>query len=154
MAIRQSKWAAGLLNVPYPSYAGHLVAVRFSFVFLAAQLVLNDIIELACLPAGCSLFGATLDSDDLDTGGSPAVSFDLGLMSGDWGDPSQSRTVGAELFSGTTVARAGGLDRPVLASAWRIAPAAKPRSIGLKIAAAPATAAGGEVGLSLHYATQ
>lgn len=152
MAVIQSKFAKGVKGVPFPAFAGHVVAMRFDHAFSAAPSA-NDILELACLPAGARVVDMVLDSDDLDSNGSPLISFDVGFMSGNWGDESQSRTVGAEFFSGDTVARAGGSSRPSLKTAFRSAPASNDRSIGVKIAAAAATFQAGTIGLTVSYTT-
>lgn len=152
MAVIQSKFAKGNVGFPFPAFAGHVVAKRFDHAFSSAPAV-NDILELAALPAGARVVDMVLESDDLDSNGTPLVSFDVGIMSGNWGDESQSRTVGAEFFSADTVARAGGVSRPTLRTAFRTAPASNDRSIGLKIAAAAATFQAGTVALTVSYTT-
>ena len=152
MAVIQSKFAKGVVGSPYPAFAGHVVAKRYDYSF-SANPTANDIIELAPLPAGARVVDMIFDADDLDTNGTPLISFDVGIMSGNWGDESQSRTVGAEFFSATTIARTGGAARPTIASAFRSAPAANDRSIGLKIAAAAATFQAGTIGLTVILAT-
>jgi hypothetical protein len=149
----QTNWAKGILQAPNPCGADDVCAVRYSVDLTTAQLVLNRIIELGPLPAGCVPVHMILDSDDLDTDGSPAVTLDVGLMSGDAGDPDSggSRTCGAEFFSASTLGQAGGVAEPSLKGAYRITKSEVDRGIGLKISAAPDAAQAGTVGLTVLY---
>lgn len=148
MSITQSNAAKGIEPVAYPAFAGHVVAQRFKITIPAAA-ALNDIFELACLNANCRVIDMILDSDDLDSAG-PSITLDVGIMSGDWGDTSQSRTCGSEFFAASTAAQAGTVVRPTAKGAFRVAPTDKARSIGVKIAAAAATGVAGEVGLTVY----
>lgn len=149
MTIHQSEWAKGRFNVPYPSCAGETVTVRGYFT-VPANIVELDIIELLCLPNGCRPVDVIIDSDDLDTG-SPAIVWDVGIMSGTWGDDDPARTCGNELFASVNVSQAGGVARPTKKEAYRIARSGADRSIGLKLVTDAATAAAGEIGLTLSY---
>ncbi|QRG06102.1 hypothetical protein EZH22_24430 [Xanthobacter dioxanivorans] len=151
MAVFNSKYATREYPVPYPDGSAEVIAVRFAYT-VPATIALNDIIEIAVLPAYCRVVDMILDADDLDTGGSPAIVLDVGIMSGAVGDGG-TRTIGAEFFSGATTAQAGGVVRPTLKTAFRVAPTSDHRSIGVKIATAAATAAAGEIGLTVLYAT-
>jgi hypothetical protein len=150
MAVIQSKFAKGVIGAPYPAFAGHVVAKRFDHAFAAAP-ALNDIIELAPLPAGARVIDMIFDGDDLDSG--TAMLVDVGIMSGEWGDESQSRTVGAEFFSASNLLQAGGVARPTLKTAFRTTPSGTNRSIGVKIATAAGTFVAGSIGLTVLYAT-
>ena len=151
MALIQSDWAKGGLPFPYPQYAGHLVMARFFIVLTTAQLVLNNIFEIAPLPADCVPLSLVLDSDDLDS--ATAAVLDCGLLSGAWGAKDDARTIGAEFISGCTVAQAGGIVRPALASSQRVQKASTDRSIGVKVATAPGTPVAGVIGLTIGYTT-
>ena len=150
MALIQSKYAKGILPLPYPTQAGMVVALRFAYTFATAPSA-NDILELAPLPANTKIVDVILDSDDLDTNVSPTITFDVGIMSGAFGVDDAARTSDDVIFDGTTVAQAGGVVRPTLKTAFRQAAASTDRSIGLKIATAAATFAAGEVGLTVLY---
>lgn len=152
MALTQSNYAKGVLPVAYPDQAGVTVTQRFEHT-IAANLALNDILELACLPAGCELVDAVLAVDDLDSNGTPLIALDVGIMSGAWGENNGSRTCGAEIFAADTTARTGGVARPSLVGAYRIAATAADRSIGVKIQAAAATdhMIGDKITLILSY---
>lgn len=151
MALIQSDWAKLQRPYPYPQFAGHVVSARFFISLTAAQMVVGNIVELAPLPSGCVPVGVVLDSDDIDS--ATAALLDVGIMSGDFGKNDGARTCGAEIFSQSNVGQAGGVARPTLASAFRIAAAATDRSIGVKIQTAPGTPVAGTIGLTLSYTT-
>ncbi|CAB3972334.1 MULTISPECIES: hypothetical protein [Burkholderia] len=152
MTILQSLWATQQRTTPYGDCAGDQVCERFEYALPAAGLQVGDIIELGVLPADHSVSDAVLVADKLDTGGAPALAFDVGIMSGDVGDKVSARTCGAELFSASNVGQAGGVARTTLASAFTIAPVGNHRSIGVKITAAAQTqAAGFKLRLMLTY---
>lgn len=153
MALIQSKYAKGIVSVAYPSIAGAAVAQRFSHV-LAAALAVGDIIELAAIPAGCRVVDVIFDSDDLDTNGAPAMAFDVGIMSGGFGDENPARTCGAEFFAASNVAQAGTVARPTLKSAFRTTPSTIDRSIGIKCTTAAATFQAGQLGLTVILSTE
>ena len=148
MALRQSDYAKGILAVPYPSLAGQAVTHRFAMT-IGADAALNDIYELACIPANCRVADIVLDPADLDSGGSAAIVLDVGIMSGAWGDNDGARTCDDEFFDGITTAQAGGVARPTLATAYNTGGAATDRSIGVKIATAAATPQAGVLGLTV-----
>lgn len=104
----------------------------------------GNIIEALVLPADHTIVDARIDCDKLDaatSGPSPALAFDVGIMSGVVGLKDTSRTVGAQLFSGATTAQAGGASAsPSLRAAYSILASNVDRSIGIKITAAAATA--------------
>ncbi|QND60377.1 hypothetical protein [Mesorhizobium huakuii] len=148
MTIKQSDAALGKINVPYPSYAGETVTVRYKYA-VPLGLVLNDIIEIAPIPPNCRVTDMVLDSDDLDTG--TTIAFDVGIMSGDWQSQDQARTCGAEFFAASTLAQAGGVARPTAKTAFRTVSATTARSIGIKFQAAATGLTVGEVGLTVSY---
>lgn len=149
--MKQTQYAQGVRIAPTPGGAGETVSYRAEISLATADETLAQIIEMGPLPAGCELVDAILDSDDLDTGAEPAVTIDVGVMSGDFGVVDGARTCGAEIISAATVGQAGGVVRPTLATAFRIARSDVDRGIGVKLHAAPATAGAGKIGLTLIY---
>ncbi len=148
--IFQTNDAKGIKPAPI-SDDGDLVTVRYEYS-LAAALVVNDIIEMGVLPADHVPVDFAVDCDDLDTNGVPTITLNCGVMSGTPGVADVARTVGTEFLSASTVAQAGGVVRAATVGAFRVAPAATDRSVGFKVAAAPATgAATGKIGLTLYY---
>ncbi|CAN7305616.1 hypothetical protein LJR231_001573 [Phyllobacterium sp. LjRoot231] len=148
MTILQSNAAKGTLPIAYPGYAGQAVTQRHSIV-VPANVAANDILEMLPIPPGCRSVELVMDSDDLDTGGAPAITIDVGIMSGDFGSTDPARTIGAEFFAASTLPQAGGVARPTLASAYRVPTSATERSIGIKIKTVAATPVAGTIGLTL-----
>jgi hypothetical protein len=153
MPIYQSDAAKGLTTPPNAQLAGVEHVMRYPVTIPATGVLANDIFEVACIPPGTRVTEIIQDSDDLDTNGTPTIAYDIGIMSGVWRDTSQSRTVGAEFYSGSTLARTGGVDRPTLTSAYRSAAATTARSIGIKINALAATPVAGTIGLTVRTVT-
>lgn len=152
MTILQSLWATSQRNTPYGDCAGDEVCELFEYALPAAALNIGDIIELGVLPAFHAPSDAILVCDDLDSNGTAALVFDVGLMSGDVGDAVSARTCGNELFAASTTGQAGGVARATLASAFTIASTDNHRSIGVKITTAAATqVAGAKLRLMLKY---
>lgn len=149
MALIQSNAAKGITPLPYPTQAGMAVAHRF-FIDLASAPSLNDIIEIAPLPALTRVLDVVLDTDDLDTGTS--IQLDVGVMSGNWQESNNARTVGNEFIAGSAIAQTGGVARVAKAAGIRVAAAGNDRSIGVKIAAAAAGFQAGQIGLTVYYA--
>lgn len=153
MTIHQSDFAKGIKDVVYPATADRAVAYRFAMA-VPANVAANDILELAVIPAGCRPVAViAVDADDLDTNATPTLAFDVGMMSGAVGDPSLARTCGAEFLTGAQIGRTGGVAQPSTASAYRVQTAPVARSIGVKITTAAATAAPGQIGITVLYAT-
>ncbi|HRO00343.1 MAG TPA: hypothetical protein PLX43_02375 [Nitrobacter sp.] len=146
----QTDYAKGGIIAPTPDNAGEVVSYRAEIDLATSDLTLNNIIEMGPLPGDCDLVDVILDTDDLDSG-TAAITLDVGIMSGDFGVSSGSRTCGAEIFSASTVAQAGGVVRPTLATAFRIARSHVDRGIGVKIKAAPDTPQAGTLGLTVIY---
>lgn len=147
----QSDVAKGLITMPYPSLSGSVVSKRAT-VTSPVTAAAADVFEMVPVPAGCRVVDVILDSDDLDTNGSPAITLDVGFMSGTPGAADSARTVGQEFFAGSTVAQAGGLARPTLKGAVRDSASSSERAIGVKIAVVAGTKAAGTIGLTVILA--
>ena len=150
MSLIQSKYAKGQSGFPYPAFAGAVVAKRFWHQLSAAPVV-NDILELAPIPGLSRVIDIIADSDDLDSG--TAITFDVGVMSGNWGDNDASRTIGNEFFAASTLAQAGGVAHPTKKEAYRIVTATNDRSIGIKFTGTLTGFTAGIIGLTVLYAT-
>lgn len=110
---------------------------------LLAALVINDLIQLCKLPANHVPVDFVLDSDDLDSDGSPAIVIDVGIKD----------SVGATsdidaLIDGSTVAQAGGVARMDAIAARRIAPVNYDRIVEVKVITAPATGVASAVSIA------
>ncbi len=150
MATLKSEAAKGLVNVAFPGSAGEAITQRYSMT-VPTTVDADDILELAPIPPNCRVVDMVVDCDDLDTDGTPAITLDIGIMSGEWGEDG-ARTVGAEFFSGSNIAQAGGVARPSLATAYRTGSSDKARSIGVKIATVADAAQAGTIGITLTVA--
>lgn len=152
MAVIASKFAKGTLPVVTGDCAGDVVVNEYFVDLTAAQVVLNDIVDLGILPAYHTVVDAVLIPDDLDTNGTPTLALDVGIMSGTPGDTVTARTCGAEFFAADIGARSGTLARMSLASGFKVQAKGVDRSIGVKFQAAAATAAAGRVRLLVTMA--
>jgi len=152
MSVIQSNYAKGIIAVAYPSIAGAATAMRFVHQ-LAAAPAAGDILELAMVPAGCRVIDMILDSDELDTDAAATMTLDVGLMSGAFGEEG-ARTSGAEFFSGSALAQAGGSERPSLKTAFRTSKSNIDRSIGIKFSAVAAAFQAGTIGLTVIVSTE
>jgi hypothetical protein len=74
------------------------VYVESSTYALTGALVVNDVIQMLKVNAGTTVLATTLITDDLDSGGSPAVVLAVG-----------DGTTAGRFITGSTVAQAGGI---------------------------------------------
>jgi len=128
------------------SESGETVAVRGVFDLAVdgiGALVINDVINMVKLPAGHVIVDCIVDTDDLDTNGTPTIVFSAGLTSGG---------TNAELISLSSQMKTGGVARMDQTAGVRLAATDADRNIGIKVTTAPATGtATGKVGLTLVY---
>lgn len=130
------------------SHAAAAAIVNEYFIDVtAAQLVLNNIFDIGVIPAGHKVTDMVLVPDDLDTNGTPLIALDVGVMSGIPGDTISARTSGNEFFSLTAAAQTGVPVRMSSKSGFTNQATGADRSIGVKVATAPATAAAGRIRL-------
>lgn len=156
MALSHSKYVLGSKRVPASQWAGDMVAVRYE-VTIPEGFEDGDIIELGILPAYHTVKDAVIDSDALDEDSTPNMRVDVGLMSGQVGEPldeaGDPRTCGAELFDEADVGT-GGVIRAEAATAFKIAPVAYDRSIGVECTVTPQQSTlPGTFGLTVYYCT-
>lgn len=135
MSIVQSPWGGQRRQAPVSAEAGGVVCEKYRYTIPAGtNLAVNDIIELAVLPAYHTVVNAILITDALAT-----TTIDVGIMSGTVGSPDQARTCGNELFA---AAANGSVVRNSKPEGFRIVPIEGDRSIGLKVLTAGVTGAG------------
>ena len=138
--LYQTDEAQGIKPMPIPD-GQEDVTVRIPFS-LTAAFVVNDIIEFGSLPANMLVADWYLDTDDLDSGGSPAITLDVGMLNAAKDDIDTTISGGAAWLASSTVAQAGGLVRAVASSFTRMTvDAANDRPFGVKVSTAPATGA-------------
>lgn len=125
--------------VETPKYV-HVGAVAEIYsVAVTTSLALNDTITGPVLPAGCTLIDVILDCDDLDSNGSPAIKFDVGISG-----------TAAKFISASTVGQAGGVQRSNVAGTTGYTPTSNTPVIA-KVNTAAATAAAGTVRIGILY---
>lgn len=96
---------------------------------LAAALALNDVLQSPLIQSGSTVIDVMVVVSDLDTGGSPSITLDVGY--GD--DPDY-------FIAASTVGQAGGVARASAATAQPLT-LAKNDTIDITVKAAPATGA-------------
>lgn len=144
MAVIQSVWALELVQTYRPQTAGATHSQKFYFDIPAGGFAANDVLELGVLPPYATIVGAKL----VPIGSLGAATVDVGLMSGELGDPSTSRTVGNELFAGAALTA---IVEPSKPDAYIIKAVEKARSIGVKFSAAVAAGEGKRLMLILDF---
>lgn len=162
MALTQSDYAKGIRKVP-TAQGGELVAVRAVVTLAAAGA--GDIIEMLPVPEDHILVDVILDSDDIDSNGSPTVTLSVAYLNAAKSDIDVTANIngdGAAFIAASTIGQAGGMARPTTKSLWKALPRASTPSgstpanaqlnnLGVKIVAASATFAAGNVGLTAIY---
>lgn len=149
MALFQSGWALGTIQVARPQTAHNTHSQLFIVDVPAAGFASGDILELAVIHPYASIIDATL----IPVGSLGAATVDIGIMSGQTGetlnDDGSARTSGSELFAATAITA---LTRLTKVDALLIPATERARSIGVKFSAAVAAGAGKKIGLMLHFA--
>lgn len=148
MALLKSAHAKGVIPTPVASGC-EVVVCRASYA-IAADMALNDIIELMVLPAGHVPVDLILDTDDLGTTGAVGV----GLLNTGKTDIDTTASGGAAWLTGADVnTAAAGLraDSGGLRAMSRCAvDNSANRSVGIKIST-DTTATSGTIGVTLMY---
>lgn len=133
--------AVALNVVPDPCGAYETKTMHSRLALDTVALVINAVLDMAVLPAECVPVGVEVATDDLDSNGTPLITLDCGLITGRPGDDVfANRVCGNEAFAASTVGQAGGVARHAKAAFLRVPAQPVDRSVGLKVAAAPATA--------------
>ena len=138
MATRQTPNLTARIPALTPYESGDIMTVTSEYT-IPATLAVNDVIEMGILPAGCIPVDFTLFTQAADSNGSPTLALDAGILSGNPFDALSVRTCGADFVAATTVARAGGIQRAVVATGFQATASVLDRSYGLKVGAGAAT---------------
>lgn len=145
MAIRQSEIALGQKVAPQAYTAGASASYLARFkIPTGMTIATGDIIELAVLPADHRIVTAQI----IPVGNFSTATADVGIMSGEVGDPNAARTSGNELFDDVALT---GMASMTKADAILLEPSHLNRSIGVKFSAA-VTGANQELILQVVYA--
>lgn len=142
-----SKFSDGTLGHVTGDCAGDVVVNEYFIDIAAAQIAAGAMFDVGILPAYHTIVDMILAPDDLDTNVSPALTLDVGLLSGTPGDATSDRTIGAEFFNNDTAGQGGTTSRMSLASGFKVIPTEADRSIGVKVEVNAATAAAGRIRL-------
>lgn len=126
-----------------------VVATRGQYTLAATKPAQNDTIRMVVLPAGHVPVDLWVDSDDLDANaGAPAITFSVGILDA----AKTGLAANTTMINASTAAQAGGIARADKKELARIAvDNVNDREIGILFPAAPATASGGVIGLTLLY---
>lgn len=142
-----SEFIKNTLPTASSSAANNVISNDYFVDLTAAQLAVNNIVDIGLLPAGHTVTDMILLPGDLDTSATPTVALDVGMMSGTPGDIVSVRTCGSEFFAADIGARTGAASRMSQATGFLVKASAADRSIGVKIQAAATTAAAGRIRL-------
>lgn len=142
MALRKSTQVQSRVPAPAADGRADTVPVFAEFTTTtAAQLALNDVVEMVAWPAGTVPVMVKAQVGDIDTGAT--LTLDFGVFSGLYGaelneDNTTARTCGTELATASTVGQAGGAIDVAANILLAMGASSKDRSIGFKVAAAAA----------------
>jgi hypothetical protein len=155
MATIKSNIANGSEPAALP-VAQEVVSVRIAVSLLAAQVIANNVVELAVLPADCVPVGYVVNASDLDTG-TPTVAFDFGILDeAGTAISTAAEDGGDEWIDGSTLAQGGGIVLHTASKdAYDIIGAVEPvdvdRTVGIVFGVGAATGAAGTIELELFY---
>lgn len=127
------------LAAPGHGFGGN-VKVSYGEVAFSGTITTSDSATILNLPVGAIVLGAVLEADDLDTGGSPTITLNVG----DAGDADR-------YFATSTVAQAGTASSApaVTGLLWTVT--AGNTAVVVAVAANAATSAAGSVRLAVTY---
>lgn len=130
-----------LANTPTPSPAGYAGTAKVAYfsVTCSAAPTTSDTINFGYLPAGARVVLAVLESSDMDTGGSPSLTINVG----DAGDADR-------LFAASTVGQAGTVSTAIAATGAAYSYSSKTLITGVAAANA-ATGTSGTLNLTIFY---
>jgi hypothetical protein len=139
--------AASVLKTPITcAQAGQIVAATGTYE-VPETLADNDIVALCHLPAEHEPVDFFIQADDLDTNGSPALVFDVGVLNADMDDLVAS----TNFITGSTVGQAGGIARADVVLGLQLAASSADRVIGVKVTTVAGTPAAGTLKGVLMY---
>lgn len=119
---------------------GGNVKVSYGEVAFSGTITTSDSATILNLPVGAIVLGAVLESDDLDTGGSPSITLNVG----DAGDADR-------YFAAATVAQSGASSTAVAVTGLLWTVTAGNTAVVVAVAANAATSAAGSVRLAVTY---
>jgi len=149
--VNKNDHITGRKPVPTPAGA-ELLAVRFTLALGTADLALNTIGQVGVLPAGCIPVDVVVDGTDMDTGAAAMV-LQVGIWDGSGANLSTAAADGGAHWGVTTAVNAAFSQRLTMNgnALATVTQATTDRRLGVKVAAAPTTAAAGTLGVTLYY---
>lgn len=149
MALIKTNYTNGKSPMPIP-VAQEVMSAKVKLNLTAGQVANGNVLSLLKLPGDCVPVGYVLNAGDLDSGGSPTVRFDFGILN------AAESAIATSLVADSTLAQAGGI---LLHTASKTAYDAlgavtvddEDRSVGIIFDAAAATAQAGFIELELFY---
>lgn len=153
MALKQILNLRRNVNPAAPKEAGALSFATFTIDLSAATvnngvagMLAADVIEFGCLPAGCKIAYAHMNSVGIDA----TATIDIGLLSGEFGiiDDARVMPATAEIFNDATKNQSNIADPLAMAA---IAPVGYDRGIGAKVSADESANAGETITLCIAY---
>lgn len=138
-ALRKGKQPLARVPAISPDGAADAIALVFEHIVVAAQMAVNDVIEMGVQPAGTILSALPiLVCEDLDS--STGIVLNAGYITGQYlaalDDAGAARDCGAEFFSASTLGQAGGVATSTIAACLLGAPSLSDRPVGIKVATA------------------
>lgn len=156
MAFFQAKQVASRLPLTETDGAGDTYERTCEFI-VPTGLAAADVIEMNGLPAYHTLSSVMLLTDQVDSNGTPTLTFDVDFLTGTYGDAiagaAGSRTMGTAFFAAsTTPGRVGGTTESTAVALARQVASTVDRGIGLKLAAGAATlVVGARIRMRVRY---
>lgn len=139
--------ANSVLKTPITlSQAGQIVAATGDYA-VPVTLAASDIVALCHLPAEHEPVDFMLQSDDLDSNGTPTISVTVGVLNADMSD----LVANSNFITASNVAQTGGVARAVVTQGLQLAASNANRVVGLKVVTAAATKVAGTVKGTLLY---
>ena len=131
--------AQSRLAAPGHGFGGN-VKVSYGEVAFTGTITTADSATICNLPVGAIVIGATLEADDLDTGGSPTITLNVG----DAGSANR-------YFAASTVAQTGAAAAATAATGLLSTVTEGNTAVRVAVAANAATSAAGSVRLAIMY---
>lgn len=156
MAIIKSAYRNGSKNMPTPS-GPEVVTVYTEVALTAAQVAAGNVVQCFDLPANCLPVGYAINNDDLDSGATPTLVADFGILDAAGVAISIAAADGGdEWIDGSAALQAAALTLHTASRASfdvlkSVQKSDVDRIVALVIMVAPATAAAGGVGVEFSY---
>jgi hypothetical protein len=156
MSTIKSEYASGTKPMPIPA-GQEVVNVYVEVTLTAAQVALNNVVQLLKLPADCVPVGYAISNADLDSNGAPTLTADFGILN-EAGTAISIATAdgGDEWLDGSTAVQSASLtlhtaNKTAYDALRNVESSDEDRIVALVFATAAATAAGGTIGVELSY---